>query len=547
MVVLAHKDLGFSMVDYNTLTSALGLGGLNPYQQGQQQAIALQQQQQALQQQEIQKQQAIQMQKELSDFAMSPNQDPKQLANLMIKYPSLSKQLTAPFEALKTEEKQSMIKDGIELYSVLSKGTPEQKKAYIDLQYQSAVNSGDEEAIASAEALRDLYNSSPESTLASVQMNLSALVGFDKVGDIFKTPEEKAREAGLIAQAKNQANPYFDAQQQAELQSKMASIALNNANIKKADVEAGRIMSDINRQYGGQVPLDKAHEYEGKLRNELTPLLKKNREAQQAYNQMSSILKKTGKVPGIQDVAAVVSFFKSIDPSSTVTTTETGQIQGATGSFEKLASLWNKATSQGNFTQKTRDQLLKTAGEIYQPLKIEADGIKNKYKNIANRLGINFDNIDVIDFNDVKADEIPKPSADAPISDILQYYSQPVKKKMNSDKIVNVVKQVESSGNPDAVSPKGALGTMQTMPKTLKDPGFGVKPAQNNSDAELERVGKDYLNAMRNRYDNLNHALIAYNWGPGNADNWIKKGAKFSELPKETQNYVKKINKMLES
>jgi soluble lytic murein transglycosylase-like protein len=537
-------------VNYNTLGSALGLGGLNPYQQGQQQALQLQQQQEALQQQEAEKQQALQMQKDLMDFSLKKNQDPKELLGIMTKYPQYAKQLTSQYEGYKTEEKQSMIKDGLELYSVLSKGTPEQKKAYLDLQYESAVNSGDEEAIASAESVRDLYNLNPDATLSSIQMNLGALVGFDKFANFIdktKTPEDKARQAGLIEQAKNEANPYFNAQQQADLQSKIANTALTTSNIKKADAEAGKIMGDINRQYGGQVPLDKAPEYESKLRNELTPLLKKNREAQQAYNQMTSIFKETGKVPGIQDVAAVVSFFKSIDPTSTVTSTETGQIQGATGTFEKFASLWNKTTSQGNFTQRTRDQLLKTAGEIYQPLKNEADSIKNKYKTISDKMGIDFNNVDVIDFNDANTQSTKKPSADAPISDILNYYNQPVKKKMNNSKIADAVKQVESGGDANAISNKGAVGTMQTMPSTLKDPGFGVKPAQNNSSKELERVGTEYLGAMQNKYDNLNHALIAYNWGTGNTDKWIKKGAKFAELPKETQNYVKKINKILES
>lgn len=49
--------------------------------------------------------------------------------------------------------------------------------------------------------------------------------------------------------------------------------------------------------------------------------------------------------------------------------------------------------------------------------------------------------------------------------------------------------QVESGGNPAAVSPAGALGTMQTLPSTLRDPGFGVLPARSNSPAEMTRVG----------------------------------------------------------
>ena len=110
------------------------------------------------------------------------------------------------------------------------------------------------------------------------------------------------------------------------------------------------------------------------------------------------------------------------------------------------------------------------------------------------------------------------------------------------DALAQAVKMVESAGDPNAVSPKGAVGTMQTMPGTLRDPGFGVRPAQNNSPAELERVGRDYLQAMIAKYPgNLSHALAAYNWGPGNTDKWIAAGADPAKLPKETRDYIPKV------
>jgi len=110
------------------------------------------------------------------------------------------------------------------------------------------------------------------------------------------------------------------------------------------------------------------------------------------------------------------------------------------------------------------------------------------------------------------------------------------------DALAQAVKMVESAGDPNAVSPKGAVGTMQTMPGTLRDPGFGVRPAQNNSPAELERVGRDYLQAMIAKYPgNLSHALAAYNWGPGNTDKWIAAGADPAKLPAETRAYIPKV------
>lgn len=108
------------------------------------------------------------------------------------------------------------------------------------------------------------------------------------------------------------------------------------------------------------------------------------------------------------------------------------------------------------------------------------------------------------------------------------------------------VRQVESGGDPNAVSPKGAIGTMQTMPGTLRDPGFGVAPARDGSPAELERVGKDYLSAMLNKYGDPRLALAAYNWGPGNVDAAIQRtggnpDAVLASAPAETRNYVPKV------
>lgn len=108
--------------------------------------------------------------------------------------------------------------------------------------------------------------------------------------------------------------------------------------------------------------------------------------------------------------------------------------------------------------------------------------------------------------------------------------------------LIQSIKDIESGNNPAAISPKGAMGTMQVMPGTARDPGFGVQPAKDFSATELERVGQDYFNAMLNKYGGDKRlALIAYNMGPAAADQWLAKGANPSRLPKETQGYVPKV------
>jgi len=109
--------------------------------------------------------------------------------------------------------------------------------------------------------------------------------------------------------------------------------------------------------------------------------------------------------------------------------------------------------------------------------------------------------------------------------------------------LAQAVEWAESRGNPRALSPKGAMGLMQLMPGTARDPGFGVQGTDDpwNPD-ENRRVGRAYLDAMLKRYDgDQKAALAAYNWGPGNVDKWIAGGRDPSRLPDETRNYIASV------
>jgi len=89
---------------------------------------------------------------------------------------------------------------------------------------------------------------------------------------------------------------------------------------------------------------------------------------------------------------------------------------------------------------------------------------------------------------------------------------------------------VESGGkhlndkNQLITSKKGARGISQIMPETGKNPGFGVRSLQNETEEEYRRFGHDYQQALLQRYDgNNDKALTAYNAGAGNVDKAIEK------------------------
>jgi hypothetical protein len=96
----------------------------------------------------------------------------------------------------------------------------------------------------------------------------------------------------------------------------------------------------------------------------------------------------------------------------------------------------------------------------------------------------------------------------------------------------------ESGMNPDAVSPKGALGIAQIMPATARNPGYGVRPIEDPTDPEEGlRFGAEYMRAMLDEFGgDYKLALSAYNAGAGAVK-------KYGGVPpfQETQNYVSKI------
>jgi soluble lytic murein transglycosylase-like protein len=76
--------------------------------------------------------------------------------------------------------------------------------------------------------------------------------------------------------------------------------------------------------------------------------------------------------------------------------------------------------------------------------------------------------------------------------------------------LLEAVAYVESRFNPRAVSPAGAIGVMQLMPRTAAE--LGVDP--HDPEANI-RGGADYLRRMVTIFgDNLELALAAYNAGP---------------------------------
>jgi soluble lytic murein transglycosylase-like protein len=112
-----------------------------------------------------------------------------------------------------------------------------------------------------------------------------------------------------------------------------------------------------------------------------------------------------------------------------------------------------------------------------------------------------------------------------------------------STSLIKAVIQAESGFNPKAVSPAGARGLMQLMPRTgaalgVTDP-FDVE--------QNIMAGAKYLSQMLRRFNGEEAvALAAYNAGPGRVSrlgisNTEQLRDKYLLLPRETQKYVDKV------
>lgn len=112
--------------------------------------------------------------------------------------------------------------------------------------------------------------------------------------------------------------------------------------------------------------------------------------------------------------------------------------------------------------------------------------------------------------------------------------------------------EVESSFNPAARSPVGALGLFQFMPRTAESLGLRLAPEDERRNPDRSAAAAAiYLNRLHGRFQDWPLALAAYNAGQGRVGGLLNKhgASRFDEiavhLPTETQMYVPKIEATL--
>lgn len=143
------------------------------------------------------------------------------------------------------------------------------------------------------------------------------------------------------------------------------------------------------------------------------------------------------------------------------------------------------------------------------------------------------------EFVDLETDSIlaeRKESEEVPLKFAYSHFILPLASKHGVDwKLVAAVMAVESNFNPQARSPKGALGLMQLMPRTAAI--YRLKPEELLEPRKNIEAGVQHLKMLHKRFDgNLELMIAAYNCGEGAVE-------RFDGIPpyKHTRNFVRKV------
>ena len=134
-------------------------------------------------------------------------------------------------------------------------------------------------------------------------------------------------------------------------------------------------------------------------------------------------------------------------------------------------------------------------------------------------------------------------------SEHVEYYSELYEVP---EPIIYAVIKTESSFQPDAVSPAGAIGLMQITPDTFtwlcnknQDIDNNINRLY-NPEANI-KYGVYYLDMLYSEFGTWETALAAYNAGPRNVRDWLQNSelsqdGVLTHIPfKETREYVEKV------
>jgi Transglycosylase SLT domain len=161
-----------------------------------------------------------------------------------------------------------------------------------------------------------------------------------------------------------------------------------------ADQVLGRVGSApktiVGQPKGADVPNSAASRKEAMtFRKEFDnlPEVKNFKTVRNAYKQIET-LTSNPKATAQDDMAAIFTFMKTLDPTSTVREGEYASARNATGVPDQIRNLYNRAQSGNQLNPQQRRQMRNTAARVYLPVRDAYNSTAEQYQGYAKDAGI---------------------------------------------------------------------------------------------------------------------------------------------------------------
>lgn len=237
---------------------------------------------------------------------LGPNPNPADLANMMVKYPSMSEQFKRGYDALNEQEQIARLGQASQVYGALQANKPEIAVRLLEEQSAAYENSGRPQDAKTLNDLKELIVVSPETATTSTGLFLASTMGPEKFSETFGKLETERRAAMKAPFEMTEARAKAD---KAAVEARFAeSNAVKDLEKKGWDIEKIKLDADIAKQNASIAALEqqlKKEELDYK-KNEMKMKLLEKQEARDA-----AIREKTASVN--QGTFAIDNMLNTVD------------------------------------------------------------------------------------------------------------------------------------------------------------------------------------------------------------------------------------------
>lgn len=364
----------------------------------------------ALQEQELEL--AKNMQLELGALARNPNATATDFTQMMIKYPSLSKDLEKSWGVLSAEQKNNEVSYGSQVLFALEGGQPDMAKNLINERITALRNSGREEDAKKQEILLGVIDTNPDVAKVSTNLSLVAALGPEKYQDLRTKIEGEKRSAAeegrkvelqpfavgkakaesIIKEAEAKFAPEkFGAElnlTNAQIEASKAARRASDAAAKKSGADAARAQAEANQIAAGVIPAEKRPEAEAKFRKEYSDQTKGYQDVKAAYGRV-----KASEDSAVGDLSLIFGYMKMLDPGSVVREGEFATAQNAAGVPERIMNIYNKVASGERLNAGQRKAFKGQAEKLFQTAAEQEKTVRQGIERISKGYGLKTENI----------------------------------------------------------------------------------------------------------------------------------------------------------